>query len=199
MNARNIILDILEARDDIIQQEIERVIASAPGTTRGEKLAWVWDNRPQFMERLMKGMSLLRKQDSAARINKSQWRPALRYYIRFGDLPASGYSQAYSWDPVSKTNKPYKKESGISAYPCKWNKALGKWEVELESEAMLTGFDELMYTSAEGKGRPIYLVYGEESNEVGSDLEPMLKADTLKIVKRLSVSEIYSREADYES
>lgn len=199
MGAKTIILAILEARDEQIQRELDRMIASAPGSSRDEKLKWMWANRPTVMDRLLAGMTTVRRAESDFQRSKTTWKPALRYYIRFGDVPKEGYSQAYDWDPTAKKKLPYKKEPGISAYPCVWNKQHGKWEVRLDSTEMVTGFDSLVCDVAAGKGRPIYLLYGEESSDSGSDLEPMVQPEGLKVVKRLTLGEIYCSDFDIES
>lgn len=187
-----------EARDDDVQSELERMIAASPGKDRDEKLQWFHANRPTVIPRLLKGMNALSKSDTNSALSKHRWKPALRYYIRFGDVPKEGHSHMYSWDSKVKAKVPVKKEPGISAYPAKWNDKAGRWQVDSPSEDCIIGFDELMCDVADQRAsaRPVYLLYGEELPDVGSDDEPMVKADGLKVVKRLSVSELMTHDGE---
>jgi hypothetical protein len=199
VDARALIDQLIpEARDDDVQAELERWIAQSPGKDRDEKLRWFHANRPSVIPRLMKGMTALRKVDGEQQRSKMRWRPALRYYIRFGDVPKEGHSHAYGWDSSAKAKVPVKKEKGISAYPAKWNDKAGRWQVDSPSEDCIIGFDELMCNVADQRAsaRPVYLLYGEELPDVGSDDEPMVKADGLKVVKRLSVSELMTHDGE---
>ena len=52
----------------------------------------------------------------------------------------------------------------------------------------------LTYDIIRDKGRPVYLIHGQELNDLGSDGEPMLDINNVKIVKKLQPYEFFSKE-----
>ena len=54
--------------------------------------------------------------------------------------------------------------------------------------------NDLAYSVAKGTGRPVYLIQGQELNDLGSDGEPMLDINNVKIIKQLQPHEFFSRE-----
>jgi hypothetical protein len=93
------------------------------------------------------------------------------YFIRFGDVPESGFSTIHS---MGKSTG--KQEVGVSAYSA--FEENGRWFVDDE---------ELNHTFTLGhlmkEGRDIYLLTGRRLPEKGSDGEPLI-AD-VEIVKKL--------------
>lgn len=88
-------------------------------------------------------------------------------YIRFNDLPHSGYSTNYATR---------KKESGISCYEARWDLVSGAYKRNGD------GLDgaAIYYIMSES---PVYLVTGEEIGK-GSDGEPLLK--NVKMLAKLT-------------
>ena len=180
-----------ERRSKFIKNYIEQLIAKSPGTNREEKLTYVWSHHKSTMEKLMAGMNLIGKSAIFGRIGdepvdsyKSKFNADL-YYIRFGDFPKSGRSKNYATGEI---------ETGVSAYPAKWNVEKNRWEIietQLEEFAALYSLTDDI---TEGKGRPVYLVQGQELLSLGSDGEPMLDINNVKIIKKLEPSEFFSRE-----
>lgn len=180
-----------ERRYKFIQTYIEELIDSAPGIDRGEKLTYVWKHHKSTMEKLMIGLKALRNPSCLGYIGdehpdsyKSKF-IADKYYIRFGDFPKEGKSKNYATG---------ESEIGISAYPVKWNMEKNKWEIIEDQLEEFSALHSLTYDITMGKGRPVYLVHGQELNDLGSDGEPMLDINKVKIVKQLQPDEFFSRE-----
>ena len=180
-----------ERRYKFIKNYIEQLIAKSPGSNRQEKLTYVWSHHKSTMKKLMAGRELIGKSAIFGRIGdepvdsyKSKFNAEL-YYIRFGDFPKSGRSKNYATGEIEK---------GVSAYPAKWNVEKNRWEIietQLEEfEALYSLTDDI----TEGKGRPVYLVQGQELLSLGSDGEPMLDINNVKIIKKLTPDEFFSRE-----
>jgi len=180
-----------ERREKFIQSYIDKLVDASPGTNREEKLTYVWTHHKKVMDKLLAGMSLIGKSATFGHIGKvpvdsykSKFNADL-YYIRFGDFPKSGRSKNYATGEIEK---------GVSAYPAKWNVEKNRWEIietQLEEFAAL---DSLTYDITQGQGRPVYLVQGQELLSLGSDGEPMLDINNVKIIKKLTPDEFFSRE-----
>ena len=180
-----------ERRSKFIQTYIEKLVDTSPGINREEKLTYVWSHHKSTMEKLMVGLKSISKPSIFGRIGdepvdsyKSKFNADL-YYIRFGDFPKSGRSKNYATGEIEK---------GVSAYPAKWNVEKNRWEIietQLEEFAAL---DSLTYDITQGQGRPVYLVQGQELLSLGSDGEPMLDINNVKIVKKLEPYEFFSKE-----
>lgn len=184
-----------ERRYKFIQNYIETLISKAPGSTREEKLTYVWNHHKSTMEKLMVGLKSISKPSIFGRIGnepeesyKSKF-IADKYYIRFGDFPKGGKSKNYATKEM---------EIGVSAYPAKWNVEKNKWEIDEYQLEEFSALYSLTDDVAEGNGRPVYLVHGQEMNDLGSDGEPMLDINNVKIVKKLEPYEFFSREIGEE-
>jgi hypothetical protein len=180
-----------ERRYKFIQSYINKLVNAAPGSNRQEKLTYVWSHHKSTMKKLMAGLDSMRKPYIFGRIGdeplqsyKSKFQ-ADKYYIRFGDFPKSGRSKNYATGEIEK---------GVSAYPAKWNVEKNRWEIieaQLEEFAALYSFTDDI---TQGQGRPVYLVQGQELLSLGSDGEPMLDINNVKIVKKLEPYEFFSKE-----
>lgn len=104
-----------------------------------------------------------------------------QFYIRFGDLPEGDFS-GIGGDYLKYKPKEY--EKGISCFWVKWNEELQRWKVEDQGDA-----DTIQYLLH----RPIYLVKGKEVG-FGTDGEPLLKKDTIKILAKLNPNDIYAED-----
>jgi len=83
------------------------------------------------------------------------------YYLRFGDLPKGGKSAI--------GNQPGLTEKGVSVLKA-WKSSDGVYVIS--SATAETGASDMV---AGMEDRPIYIAYGEDTGEVGSDGEPLLK------------------------
>ena len=180
-----------ERRYEFIQNYINSLIEKAPGKNREEKLTYVWNHHTATMKKLIAGLDSLRKPSIYGRIGdepeqsrKSKF-TADKYYIRFGDFPKGGKSKNYATGEI---------EIGVSAYPVKWNIQKNKWEIVEEQLEEFAALYNLTYDITIGEGRPVYLVQGQELDDLGSDGEPMLDINNVKIVKQLQPEEFFSRE-----
>lgn len=178
-------------RYEFIQSYIDKMIEKSPGKNREEKLLYVWTNHRDKMEKLLKGMNLIGSASVFGRIGtepsqsyKSKF-ISDKYYIRFGDLPKGGKSKNYATNEM---------EIGISAYPVKWNIEKNKWEIIEEQLEEFSALHSLTYDITIGEGRPVYLIQGQELNDLGSDGEPMLDVNKIKIIKQLQPDEFFSKE-----
>lgn len=121
----------------------------------------------------------------------------MKTYLRFGEIPKSGKSgigdawrrQAALYGEIVPTE-----EQGVSVYEAVPVDIKGakKWR-PLVNE--LQTFMGVYGDSCKGT-RTIYLITGEELPEGGSDGEPLLKADTIEVLKKLSFKDIYHKEID---
>lgn len=184
-----------EHRYKSITKYIDDLINNAPGDNRSEKLDYVWKHHADQMKKLTTGLDSLRKPSITGRVDdepiqsyKSKF-TADKYYIRFGDFPIGGKSKNWATGEM---------ERGVSAYPVKWNLLKNKWEIDESQLEEFEALNNLTYDVANGDGRPIYLVYGQETNDLGSDGEPLLNANNVKIVKKLEPYEFFSREIGEE-
>lgn len=184
-----------ERRYNLIQKYIDNLKNNAPGNNEREKLTYVWNHHKSTIEKLIAGLDALSKPSVTGRVSdepeqsyKSKF-TADKYYIRFGDFPPSGKSKNWATGEM---------ERGISAYPVKWNVAKNKWEIDESQLEEFEALHSLTYDVASGNGRPIYLVYGQETNHLGSDGEPLLNVNNVKIVKKLEPYEFFSREIGEE-
>jgi len=180
-----------ERRYEFIKKYIESLIEKAPGKSREEKLTYVWNHHKSTMEKLIAGSRALSKPSIFGRIGdehpdyyKSKF-IADAYYIRFGDLPKGGKSKNYATNEM---------EIGISAYPVKWNIEKNKWEIIETQLEEFEALHSLTYDITIGEGRPVYLIQGQELNDLGSDGEPMLDVNKIKIIKQLQPDEFFSKE-----
>ena len=180
-----------ERRYKFIKSYIDKLVNTAPGSNRQEKLTYVWSHHKSTMEKLMAGMELIGKSATFGHIGdvpvdsyKSKFNADL-YYIRFGDFPKSGRSKNYATGEIEK---------GVSAYPAKWNVEKNRWEIIETQLEEFTALDSLTYDITQGQGRPVYLVQGQELLSLGSDGEPMLDINNVKIVKKLEPYEFFSKE-----
>jgi hypothetical protein len=180
-----------ERRYELIQTYIDSLIEKAPGKNREEKLTYVWNHHKSTMEKLIAGLNSLRKPyiygtigDEPVDSYKSKF-IADKYYIRFGDFPKNGKSKNYATNEM---------EIGVSAYPAKWNINKNKWEIIEDQLEEFSALYSLTDDITNGDGRPVYLVHGQELNDIGSDGEPMLDINKVKIVKKLEPYEFFSRE-----
>jgi hypothetical protein len=180
-----------ERRYKFIQAYVDKLVDDAPGKNREEKLTYVWNHHKETMNKLMGGMRAIGKAATFGRIGdehpdsyKSKF-TADKYYIRFGDFPKGGKSKNYATGEM---------EIGVSAYPAKWNIQKNKWEIIENQLEEFAALDSLTYEIKIGEGRTVYLVQGQELNDLGSDGEPMLDINKVKIVKQLQPDEFFSRE-----
>lgn len=181
-----------EEREKAIQDWLDDKISKAPGKDRGEKLEWLHANDPQYkkvVNVLVNRKPKFRKYswDIHPDAYKASFRDD-RYFIRFGDLPSSGKSMNH----LVKRH-----EKGISMYPAKWNIQKNMWELDTSSlsEIGIGTLDSLINDYHEGKGRPVYLVYGRGTTETGmDDDEPLVNKDEVKIVKKLNPNEVWIDE-----
>ena len=104
-----------------------------------------------------------------------------QFYIRFGDLPKGDFS-GIGGDYLKHGPKQY--EKGISCYWVKWNEELQRWKIDDQGDA-----ETIQYLV----DRPIYLVKGEEIG-FGSDGEPILKKNTIKILAKLNPNDVYAED-----
>jgi hypothetical protein len=183
--------DKYDKRYKFIRSYIDSLINSCPGATRRDKVDYAWKHHPVKMKKLMDGLKSLQEPAIYGRIGiepdqsyKSKF-IADKYYIRFGDFPKSGRSKNYATGEI---------EQGVSAYPAKWNVAKDKWEIIEDQLEEFSALHSLTYDIKIGKGRPVYLIHGQELNDLGSDGEPMLDINNVKIVKKLQPYEFFSRE-----
>ena len=181
-----------DQRSKFIQSYIEKMIDNAPGSNRTEKLTHVWQHNNAKMEKLLNGMTALNKMsifgksyNQPIQSAKSKFN-ADEYYIRFGDFPKNGKSKNYATGEM---------EIGISAYPAKWNISKNKWEIIEEQLEEFGALYSLTYDISEGNGRPVYLIHGQVLlDDLGSDGEPMLDINNIKIIKKLEPYEFFSNE-----
>lgn len=180
-----------ERRYEFVNNYIKDLVQKAPGSTREEKLTYVWKHHNATMTKLMSALRSLSKSSIFGRIGdepiqsyKSKF-IADKYYIRFGDFPKGGKSKNYATGEI---------ERGVSAYPVKWNIEKNKWEIDESQLEEFSALHSLTYDIVEGKGRPVYLIHGQELNDLGSDGEPVLDINNIKIVKTLEPYEFFSKE-----
>lgn len=174
----------IDAREKRIQDWLDAKVKGAPGKNQEEKTTWLWANDPSYG----KVVKALMKLDRVKKINPIVYkanRNAEKYYIRFGDFPKSHKSM---------NNLTKNEEKGISVYPAKWNTKHNMWEILMDdlSEIGMGTLDSLICDFMEGKGRPIYLIYGQELPDVGvHDTEPLIEPNQVKIVKKLRPEEVW--------
>jgi hypothetical protein len=173
----------------LIQSYIDKMIDDSPGNNRDEKLLYVWTHHKDKMEKLLKGMRSLSTASTFGRIGKEPFQSykskfiSDKYYIRFGDFPKGGKSKNHASGEM---------EIGISAYAAKWNLQKNKWEIIEDQLDEFSALEEFIYEITKGKGRPVYLVQGQELSNIGSDGEAMLDINNIKIVKKLEPHEFFS-------
>jgi len=104
-----------------------------------------------------------------------------QFYIRFGNVPEGKFSKI-GHSIVGKGNEPLY-EKGISCFWAKWWPDYQRWFVEdADHDQVVTLIDV-----AE---RPIYLLKGKEIG-YGTDGEPLLQKDTIRVLARLQPSDVY--------
>ena len=96
-------------------------------------------------------------------------------YIRFGDLPEN-----FSWNHLLQ-----KKEKGVSVYETHKDPITNKYVIHTGSEQMILTLDEIS-----SEDRPIYLVTGEDTGHTGDDGEPLLKLNTINIIKSITKNDV---------
>lgn len=175
----------IDLRDKRIQDWLNTKITNAPGKTRDEKVQWVWANDPTF-GKVVNALQNLSKNRPRIHTDthKAQFQ-ADKYYIRFGDIPKNNKSM--NW--LARRH-----EKGVSVYSAKWNTKHNMWEIIMDdlSEIGMATLDSLVYDFSEGKGRPIYLLHGQETRESGvDDTEPLIDPSQVKIVKKLNPEEVW--------
>jgi len=180
-----------ERRYKFIQSYIDKLVDASPGNNGQEKLTYVWNHHKKVMDKLLAGMSLLGKSATFGQIGgvpvdsyQSKF-VADKYYIRFGDFPKGGKSKNYATGEIEK---------GVSAYPVKWNVQKNRWEIIENQLEEFSALYSLTDDITQGKGRPVYLIQGQELLSLGSDGEPMLDVNKVKIIKQLTPDEFFSRE-----
>lgn len=179
----------VDARDKRIQTWLDIKKANAPGNTAEEKLTWLWANDPAFAKVVNALMDLHKKRPKIhTNTHKANFQ-ADKYYIRFGDLP----------EDKSMNHFTKQFEKGISVYPARWSVKHNMWELMTEdlSEIGMATLDSLISDffengKPENKGRPLYLLQGQESGESGmDDYEPLVDKSKVKIIKQLSPNEVW--------
>jgi hypothetical protein len=178
-----------QQREKNIQNWLNAKQKNAPGETHQDKLEWLFKNDPQYKKMVDFFIYKFPKVDTEKYKYKEKWiKEAKRYYVRFGDIPTSGRSMNHLNGRLEK---------GISAYEVKWDIAKNKWKIVEDdlSEIGLSTLYSFQDDVCRGKGRPIYLIEGETTGEVGmDDTEPLLDIDKIKIIKKLKPDEVYSTE-----
>lgn len=177
----------LEDRRKNIQQWLDDLIAKTPGKDRGEKLEYLWANDPRWKKVVDALQHFNRYKPPHPEAYKAKFQ-ADKYYIRFGDLPAGGKSMNH----LVKRH-----EKGISAYPAKWNTKYNMWELDTSqlSDTGISTLDSMVCDFLDNKGRPIYLLHGQELDDMGmDDTEPLLDVNKIKIIKKLKPEEIWIDE-----
>ena len=183
----NILFESLEEREKNLQRWLDDLVDKAPGKDRNEKVTWLWSNNPRWGKVVNALRNFNRYKPPNADAHKAKHQ-ADKYYIRFGDIPSGGKS----------TNWLMKKpEKGISAYSVKWNTKHNMWELDTSqlSDIGISTLDSLICNFLDKKGRPIYLIYGQELEDMGvHDTEPLLDVNRIKVVKKLQPEEIWIEE-----
>lgn len=188
-----------ERREKFVNSYLEKLIQSCPGTTREEKLSYAWKHHHSKMEKLTKairhlskisifGLNAVNNYDAYVHSYQSKFKSD-KYYIRFGDMPKSGKSYNFLHRHP---------EVGVSAYEVKWNNRVNKWEINqdnLNGEG-IASLHELAYAVLykSEDARPIYLIQGQELDDIGGDGEAMLDIKNVKIIKKLSIHEFFAKE-----
>lgn len=108
----------------------------------------------------------------------------MKYYVRFGPWPEDERSQIF-------TDEGYKTplyEKGVNAFRAKKDKKKDRWNLYQDG-----GFDSFYPNMEElfSGDRLIYLITGDEVG-VGADGGPVLR--NIKIIKQLSLSDLYNEE-----
>jgi hypothetical protein len=101
------------------------------------------------------------------------------FYLRFGDLPSGDFSAIapfHKGDPVTY-------EKGISCFYARWNEEYQRWMADGMTHQQLVSLNDIIE-------RPIYLITGEEIG-YGSDDEPLLKKNSIKILAKLKPNDFY--------
>lgn len=187
---KNILLEVFhkkEKRIKILQGELEKKRKSAPGKNNLEKNDWLRKNDPAYTKLANALMALTSVNQMHPDTIKSNF-DIDRYYIRFGDLPEGGKSYNFLYK---------RPERGVSAYEAKWNTEFNKWEIiqdTLNGEGMASLIELFSLMSDEKSKRPVYLLHGKETENVGNDGEPLLDPDMVKVLKRLEPHEFFATE-----
>ena len=106
-----------------------------------------------------------------------------QFYIRFGDLPKGDYSQIHTFKEPTY-------EKGVSCFWARWSEEYQRWVIDGgESENMDNTLDSLMNES-----RPVYLLKGKQIG-YGHDEEPILQKDTIKVLAKLNLNDIFIPES----
>lgn len=180
--ARSLITWMTEGtREERVQAEMDRMVDEAPGADRGEKLSWVWKNRPAF-GKLYKSLMVLYNYERPK--PKPYNKDVIRYYVRFADRPPEPGFKSSVW----YRGKPVRRENGISAYSARWNRQYGAWELE-RGDGMASGPEDSIEDVVSGRLKA-WLIMGPETGETGSDTEPLLNGADVKVVKQLTPLEI---------
>lgn len=123
-----------------------------------------------------------------------------RYFVRFGDIPKSGRSSINPsivrmermFDPNYEPN-----EGGVSVFETQRKGA--KWELVINTDRLQMSaqqlIDELCSPSTR---REIFLLTGEELPHGGTDGEPLLVANTIKIVRKLKFEDLDLSQLDMD-
>lgn len=109
-------------------------------------------------------------------------------YIRFGDFPTTGKGEIIR----SKNYLTGEIEPGISVYAAYYDRITKKFILQSGSEQLLIGQQEII-------GRPIYLVSGKFTGEHGSDGEPLLDPETVKIIKKINIDDIVDSQDNWRT
>jgi hypothetical protein len=137
-------------------------------------------------------------------------RPKLEYsdtpekkYIRFGDVPEDGRSEVGALTNTFSTRLPGTKEKGTSVYPVEYDEATNRWVIKLDEveDSGIASLDELTFDQREvtslgpnNNRRPIWLMTGDEVNDLGTDGEPLLKPGTARKLAQLKPNDLFAEK-----
>ena len=107
------------------------------------------------------------------------------FYLRFGNLPNKEFSRI---GRSSKDDTSVSYEKGISCFWARWSNELQRWMIWDADHDQIASLQDI-------SDRPIYLIKGEEVG-YGSDGEPVLKKNTIKILAKLNPNDVYHDDLD---
>lgn len=113
--------------------------------------------------------------------------PPKKYYIRYGLWRTDERSEIGSRFRDTETF-----EKGVSVYHGEWDAVKNRWVISSEGfHSYLPTLDEHMARNRDQE-EDVYLVTGDELDDIGTDGEPLLR--NLKLIKQLSYSDVYNHD-----